>query len=198
MAKNTTIFDEILAEAKINDIKGRTAKALKWFANRAKEFRGNRKRLFNDETRLKQRQLPGIMYFFRYDPKHKKTLPYYDEFPLIFPLSAKSKSFLGINFHYLPPKTRALLLKKLESIATDKRYDEKTRLRISYDVLNSTKRFKEFRPTIKRYLKSHIRSPFVKVSSFEWEIAIFLPVQQFRKASVQKVWSDSKKMINSS
>jgi len=164
MAKNRTIFDDILDDARIAGIEGRSAKALTWFANKAKQFRGNRKRLFQDDTRLKQRQLPGVMYFFRYDAKTKNKLPYWDAFPMIFPLSAKSKSFLGINLHYLPPKLRALLLKKLESIATDKRFDEKTRLRISYDILNSSSRFKEFRPTIKRYLKSHVRSPFVKVS----------------------------------
>ena len=45
-----------------------------------------------------------------YNPKHKATLPYYDLFPLVLPIQKLSDGFIGINFHYLYPKDRAILL----------------------------------------------------------------------------------------
>src|SRR4051812_17463081 len=37
----------------------------------------------------------GKMYTFMYDPKTKEELPYYDIFPLIFPIEYYSDSMLG-------------------------------------------------------------------------------------------------------
>jgi len=65
------------------------------------------------------------------------------------------------------------------------------RLRITYDILSATRRFKEFRPCIKRYLTSHIKSRILAVQPDEWETAVFLPVHQFKKAKPDKVWRDS-------
>ena len=47
---------------------------------------------------------------FFYDPKFKKTLPYYDTFPLVLPLETYNDGFLGINMHYLPIPLRVNLL----------------------------------------------------------------------------------------
>ena len=43
----------------------------------------------------------GRLNFFFYDPKYKKTLPYYDTFPLVLPIERIPGGFAGINFHYL-------------------------------------------------------------------------------------------------
>ena len=45
----------------------------------------------------------GKMYMFFYDAKYKDTLPFFDIFPLVFPIEFYSEGFLGINLHYLPP-----------------------------------------------------------------------------------------------
>ena len=58
----------------------------------------------------------GQMFMFFYDPKNKQTLPYYDRFPLVFPIELYSDGFLGINLHYLPQKYRANLMDALYSI----------------------------------------------------------------------------------
>ena len=59
------------------------------------------------------------------------------------------------------------------------------------------KNFKEVRPTIKKYLKRHVRSPFVEIEQEEFKLALMLPVQDFAKATRNKVYYDSRRMINS-
>ena len=52
----------------------------------------------------KQSRTPhyGRINMFFYDPKGRKTLPYYDTFPLSITNRKYPDGFLGINFHYLP------------------------------------------------------------------------------------------------
>lgn len=119
----------------------------------------------------------GAMFMFYYDPKLKAKLPYYDRFPLVIPLERYGNGFLGINFHYLPPKLRILLLNRIR----DKR--------MTYRGL---KNHKYIRPTIKRYLNTHVRGRYLHVKEEDWDTAIFLPVERFVKASKKTVWSDSK------
>jgi hypothetical protein len=133
---------------------------------------------------------------YLYDPKTKDDLPYYDRFPLIFPFRVESDRFWGINLHYLPLPFRAKLMDALYDIANNKRYDETTKLRLSYQVLNSASKFKYFRPCVKQYLFNRMQSKFVYVYPSEWDIALFLPLERFEKASKVQVWAQSKKQIS--
>ena len=133
--------------------------------------------------------LPGFMYMFGYDAKHKDTLPYYDRFPLIFPFQVTADHFMGINLHYLPLQYRARLMDALYSITTNKKFDEKTRLRISYDLLNSSAKYRYFEPCVKKYLKSQLKTRFLLVPSAEWDIALFLPLERFT-VNKNKVFKD--------
>lgn len=134
--------------------------------------------------------LIGGMYFFVYDPKTKAELPYYDRFPLVIPLKREADGFLGLNLHYLPMRYRIQLLKKLLPLAL---YDGEDirRLKVTYDILAASSRYREFRPCIKRYILTNVKSRIIKVESNEWDTALFLPVHQFKKAKVQKVWKES-------
>ena len=138
--------------------------------------------------------LPGFMYMFGYDAKHKDTLPYYDRFPLIFPFQVTADHFMGINLHYLPLQYRARLMDALYSITTNKKFDEKTRLRISYDLLNSSAKYRYFEPCVKKYLKSQLKTRFLLVPSAEWDIALFLPLERFT-VNKNKVFKDSMNII---
>ena len=131
-----------------------------------------------------------------YDPKWKRILPYYDIFPCMIPIHFYKDGWLGINMHYLPLPLRAKLMDALYTIANNKRFDESTKLKISYGLLKSAAKFKWFRPCIKRYLSKHVRSRFFNVVSAEWDIGLFLPVARFKKASQEKVWKDSRDIIN--
>ena len=130
-----------------------------------------------------------------YDAKTKDKLPYWDMFPLIFPIEYYGDSMLGINLHYLPPVLRAQLMNALFTTLNNDKYNKTTRLQISYSILKGASRFGYFKPCIKKYLFSHIRSPFIYISPDEWDIALMLPTQRFQKATSEKVWSDSRKKV---
>lgn len=137
----------------------------------------------------------GKMYTFAYDPKWKAELPYYDIFPLIFPIEYYSDGLLGINMHYLPPILRAKLMDALYETLNNDKYNKTTRLQISYGILKSASRFKYFKPCIHRYLFTHLRSPFVYISPDEWDIALMLPTQKFEKSSSEHVWAESRAKV---
>ena len=104
-----------------------------------------------------------------------------------------SDGFLGINFHYLPIPLRVKLLNSLVSgFANNSKLDESTRLNVSYDSIGKRSLVK---PTLHKYLKTNLRSQFRRIDADEFVIATLLPVQQFRKATANKVWSDSRKMV---
>jgi len=139
----------------------------------------------------RQKFLMGGMYYFVYDPKTKDDLPYYDRFPLVIPLKRQSDGFIGLNIHYLPLRYRVIFLKKLLSFALYNDEDEIKRVRVTYPMLDASSRLKEFRPCLKKYLYSHIKSRILAVEPEEWDVATYLPVHQFKKAQPKEVWKDS-------
>ena len=197
------IFDNILIQgARQGIIPARTVAAREWYRSAAGKLTSNitpgvfEKR--TDETRKVSTMEYGYMYAFRYDPKMKKELPYYDTFPLIFPVRMDSDGFLGINFHYLPPVLRAKLMNALYSTLTNKKYDDTTKVRISYSILQSASKYRYFKPMLKKYLRSHVRSQFLEIQVNEWDMAIFLPTESFRKADTGRVWEESRKQLGKS
>lgn len=195
----TQIFDTILTKgAQAGQIPAKTEEARQWYRNAAMEYKklDERALMKNGNERLVNRTGIGNCYMFYYDPKFKKTLPYYDQFPLVFPFKkVDNNGFLGINLHYLPPVYRAKLMDALYDITNNKKYDESTKLKLNYDVLTSASKFKYFKPCIKHYLYEHLRSRFLYIYPKEWDICLFLPTQRFIGATKQKVWADSKKLI---
>jgi hypothetical protein len=146
----------------------------------------------------RQKFLMGGLYFFVYDPKGKAELPYYDRFPLVIPLKRTPDGFIGLNLHYLPLRYRINFLKKLLPLAIYNDEDEIKRLRVTYPILDASSKYKEFRPCIKQYLYSHVKSRILSVEHNEWDIAVFLPIQQFKKAKPQEVWKESVNEIRNS
>jgi hypothetical protein len=194
------IFDNILIQgARQGIIPARTVAARDWYRSAAGKLMSNitpsnfEKR--TDEARKVSSMEFGYMYAFKYDPKMKKELPYYDTFPLIFPVRIDSDGFLGINFHYLPPVLRAKLMNALYSTLTNKKYDDTTKVKISYSILQSASKYRYFKPMLKKYLRSHVRSQFLEIQVNEWDMAIFLPTESFRKADTGRVWEESRKQI---
>jgi hypothetical protein len=194
-----TIFDGILNQGVRQGIVPAKSKAAReWYRTQAGKLSSNiaPSRFQNGmETRKTESMELGQMYAFKYDPKMKKELPYYDTFPLIFPVSFDKDGFYGINFHYLPPILRAKLMDALYSTLTNKNYDDSTRLRISYSILQSASKFRYFKPTLKKYLRAHVRSQFLEINVNEWDMALFLPTESFRKADTGRVWEESRKKI---
>jgi len=195
----SNLFQRVSQEAFRAGITPRTAESRDWFRKKLQTMgRINRNQLMQeDEINLvnKSQPLIGSMNMFFYDPKTKETLPYYDRFPLAIIVGPAPKGFYGLNLHYLPPLLRAKLLDGLLDIASDDKYDEGTRFRLNYRILNSASKLRIYKPCLKHYLFAHVKSRLARVSAPEWEIATFLPTQDFAKASARRVYTDSRKMI---
>lgn len=196
LSTQPSVFDNLLLKGvRSGRIPARTQQARDWFRNKAKGEDISERELLSDKNRTKRNSALGKMYFFQYNPKHRKTLPYYDMFPLVFPIEKYDDGFLGINLHYLDLPMRAKLMDALYTIASNDRFDESTKIKASYKVLKGASQFKYFEPTVHRYLSDYVQSRFIEVVSSEWDMALFLPVEQFKKKSKGKVWRDSKNKL---
>ena len=187
-----------LAKSRPEDLRVMSKKSLTWLANRISEIK-NPGSIPNGLSREAYRQTTGFrlggMYCFYYDPKTKDKLDYYDRFPMVLVLDRYSDGFLGLNLHYLPFQYRIAFLGKLMKFADLNDAGEIERLRVTYDILTASKSLKAFKPCLKRYLTGHIQSKILAIQSNEWDIAAFLPIQQFKKASAAKVWQESMEEI---
>lgn len=189
----TQLIDRIKNSLAKEGLKAGSSAARTWLKSKVGELNPSPSNLMKDRNRLKDSSIIGKMYFYYYDPKTKDSLPYYDRFPLVIPIEKYSDGFLGLNLHYIHPKQRVILLDKLSVTASNKEYNEKTKLRLNYSFLAKASRAFEATPCIKRYLYSHIDSRFLEITANEWDIACLLPVESFVGASTSKVYSDSRK-----
>ena len=164
MAK--TVFDKILDTTT-------GPKSFDWYRKQVNSMTTPGAKSLINKGKATLRPKYGMMNLFGYDAKHKATLPYYDKFPLIFPIEPAKGGFIGINFHYLPFGARVAFLKQLSQYSSDKNFDKRTRYMI--DWVNNP----YFRKTTKRYLNSQVRTSFLNVPADEMAIAIFLPVARF-------------------
>ncbi len=187
------LIDRIQASLAKEGLAPRTNAARDWLKKKVNDLRPTPSSIMRDKERLREKSFVGRMYFYLYDPKHKDTLPYYDRFPLVIPIERYPDGFLGLNLHYIHPKQRIILLDKLSEVANNSKFDETTKLKISYDFLRRASKIFEAQPCIKRYLFNHIESRFLEITADEWDIAALLPAENFVGATTSKVYYDSRK-----
>lgn len=204
LEKKTT-FETILAKGEAQGIlPDLDSKSKQWFRKTAETTTANPSKLLaDDKTRMQLRPQLGKMYVFQYDAKHKKTLPYYDRFPLVIPFDAirtngyasNGAGFMGLNLHYLHPWLRARLMDGLYAYISDDKLDENTRLKMNYKLLKRVSQLRFFAPCVKQYLFAHMRSRFFFIHPKEWDIALFLNLARWQGSSQANVWKDSNDKI---
>ena len=192
----SNIFQKLEFEAFRAGITPRTKESMNWFRQKAQAMgKVSRAALMKEEpVELKSRGIAGNMYMYFYDPKTKEKLPYYDSFPLVVVVGPAPGGFAGINLHYLNYNVRAQFLDELMGLGPSNPRENSRLRKIRYNLLKSTRKFKEFKPCFKHYLGKHVKSQFALVPMTEWEIAIFLPIEQFKKKGKQAVWRESLKI----
>lgn len=192
------IYGSMLKKAaQLKIMPNKTQEARDWFRQLAAKRRNvNQEKLFAGSF-LTSVPLPGRMYMYVYDAKTKNDLPYWDAFPLIFHVKTEKDGFYGINMHYLDLNLRARLMDALYSTINNEKYDETTKLNISYNILKQASNMKLFQPCFKKYRFDHVRSRMIFVEPKEWDIALFLPLQRFQKASADQVWRESYSQVYS-
>lgn len=196
MASN--YFTDILDKGiRSGQMPAKSREAREWFRKQTRENikRVNERKFLGEQARHRDGVRIGGMYAFQYDAKHKATLKYWDRVPLVFPFKFERDGFVGINLHYLPPKLRARLMDGLYEHVTNTRYDDTTRIRLDYQLLNNVSNLRYFKPCVKRYLYSHVRSPFTYILPTEWDIRISLPLARFAKRTANRVYADSERSL---
>jgi len=180
MANQSEDFTQLLKSSG-RELAESAKKAIDWFKDKTlditKKLNRNQNSIFTKDGTPEI----GQMYMFVYDPKYKNTLPFYDRYPLVFPIEFSGSGFLGINLHYLPPLARASLLNSLKRLANNDKYDDNSKLVISYELLKAHAiHFNGVENCIKRYLFAHVRSSFHQVSPMDWDKAVLLPLQSWQ------------------
>ena len=192
-------FTEYKDELEEGKITPRTAAARKWFLGKVKSI-GNgsvdRNALMkSDSLEQASKTVAGKLYMFWYLPKGKDTLEYYDKFPLIIPLETQGQTLTALNLHYLPIDLRQGLFYSLLNRASNKKFDETTYLKVTYEFLKSNGSLKAYRPCIKKYLAGNIMGKIVNVPAQEWEIAIHLPTAAWKGQGESYIHNRSREQI---
>lgn len=186
------------------------ARSNRWFMRRvSRDLRLSRSRVFQQfkqEFRKRPKHdkgLIGRMVLFRYDAKWKDQLPVWDSFPLVFFFG----SFVGdgqygengilylqgISLHYLQPALRLKLFTALLKFNTDTGLREKSKLKLSWDILKSFSQHNLAAHAVKTYRADHIRSEMIEVNPRFWEIVLFMNLQMWEKGNNALAWSGAKK-----
>lgn len=203
------IFDKILMDGiKQGLAPAKEKSAREWFRAEAKKIKKHEMKenvLFRqDDHTFKNRTAIGRMYLFHYNPKHKNdatVLPYFDSLPLVIPFAPAKGGFLGLNLHYLPHNYRAKLFDALYTVASNKRFDDKTKLRVSYEIIKGLASTPYFAPCVKHYLTAHVASKFMEIKPVHWDIALYLPLERFSRGGTlaamakAEVWKESARII---
>lgn len=159
----------------------RTSAARSWYGQVINRMRipTNRSNILNDPRKATAHALIGRMYCYHYVPKYEDKLPVWDQFPVVLPMEIYPDGFLGLNLHYLDPGARLALLERLHDFITNDKYDDSTRFKLSYSVLNGIKRYEMMKPCIKRYLLEYMQSSMIYIEPDQWELAVLLPFERF-------------------
>jgi hypothetical protein len=191
------LLDKLTAAVRTGTIGAETRRSAQWFRDKIKGIKGDLRNRFSSTNAakfyreaedkvnsnvMKRRANLGDIFCYYYNPKYRNELPYYDMFPMIMLIGTDQDTFTGLNFHYLPPKFRAILLDRVNA-------------KVGKGIINWKKisKIPQVAPTVKRYRFDHIMRKVVPIEENEQEIAIFLPLERFRKASKSSVWADSRR-----
>jgi len=207
MDKN--IINQILEKAEDKNFKSDYAPiALKWYrryiSSRYKKVSRNVIR-HSPNVRQVVRPVRGGMYTFKYVPKGKDSLPYYDSWPLIIPFRRMSGGRIhAFNLHYLPPKLRMKILWKLSPLLMEKElideqsaeegqsadYYDLNALNIRYDFTGRGG-LKMLRKCTRTYILNNIRGKLIEFPTQTWPVVAFLPIARWRKEKDPKhIWKD--------
>ena len=140
-------------------------KPFSWYRGVVKEITGNYKPNTKytigkkqEENEIRSSTAEGHLYMFEYRAK-MRWLPYYDKFPLVYVLKSTKDEFWGINLHYMSPKRRFGVVKKLSS-----------------GIIDAPK------ACFHKYIHDHVeKGLYIDLAVAEWDTAILLPTEEFVK-----------------
>tara|TARA_R110000824_G_scaffold145200_4_gene313431 strand:- start:36 stop:797 length:762 start_codon:yes stop_codon:yes gene_type:complete len=197
------VFDALDDLFKDTGITRGSREASKWYKSLVRElFEGTElspeETVLRDRTRLVQKsgyKREGSMYLFNYRPKTRRKLKHYDTVPLVVIIKFTKDGFLGLNLHYLHPTMRERFFQLLKRRLRGNVENKWSRLEITYEMLKSSSQFRYYRPCIKRYKTKYIGSRILHIYPKDWEFAMHLPIERFKKKNRYQVWMESRQKL---
>jgi len=196
------------------ELERRSRESLEWFRKNTRRLRITSERFYkqSDLPRV-NKYIDGRFYTYFYNPEYAAKLPYYDRFPCVLIIERYQNGFLGLNFHYIPPRMRVKLLFELFEFAIYEEKDEKeiddqelkglgvdsfdaNRIRMNYRLLTAITKLRFFKPCLKRYRYDKIFGRALEVIPKYWDIMAMLPTAQWEKTTSSTVYRDARKMVN--
>jgi hypothetical protein len=133
----------------------------------------------------------GNLFTFMYkaDPK----VHHWDVFPIIILLDVNKDSMFGVNLHYLHPKLRYLLLRRLKKITTTNKYSQQNRYLLTYRMIQRYADLKMFKFALKRYRFDRTYGKLTRIPLTDWGPMIYAPLETFMKVNKATIHSRSLK-----
>lgn len=139
-----------------------------------------RKDVLANEQRGRSTTMLGRLYFFKYDPIGKYTLPKYDKFPMCVPIERRKNGFLGLNMHYIGVDARKSLLEMLLSTRNAFELTDQTVIKTNYQMIKAVNKMSQLAmPCLHQYVFAQVRSRFIEVYPSEYDMAMQLPVEDW-------------------
>tara|TARA_B110000495_G_scaffold112979_1_gene97784 strand:- start:150 stop:1196 length:1047 start_codon:yes stop_codon:yes gene_type:complete len=197
-----SFFQKAHRAAKQETIIERSERSLEFYQEYALEYGMNFD--FRDMLReggiKRSNFLLGRMYFYQYIPEIPNNT--FDMYPLIFILQKNEKWFEGINFHFMNPKQRAILLEHMFDYLNKQDYTLNTRILFNSfnKVLSGNRKFKYGKYCYRKYSFDSIRSKVIEVHPLDWEIAMSVPTEKFyslkkRRLPDKVVWKNTDVLV---
>ena len=101
-AVNEGLLDKLKTAIRTSTAPAKARAAGDWFKEKVRQASASARMRAVTPNQLLRRQpeddiMLGKMFFYKYDPKFAKKLPYWDMYPLVFPFERAKGGFYGIN-----------------------------------------------------------------------------------------------------
>lgn len=171
-----------------------TRDSLDWFRKRvSKDLRKNRYDMIRNPGQYRKRTgrenktLIGRLFYFHYEAVQAgdKVNGVYDAFPMVFVFntskSGEGKNLIhALNVHYLLPRERAKLYLNLMQVLVNPGWTYRTKLRLSWNIIQSyVKDPHIYERAVHTYRVDRLQSRMIEIYPEEWEIAVFLRLEQW-------------------
>lgn len=157
--------------------------AYEWLMGEMKNSKGSRVQINNDPYLQ-----PGKLYIFKYLPKYKNELDYWDKHPIVLALGKmegpSGKIILGLNISWYPPEARKYLIEKIryfykekyESAIKSKSLNANAQSPVYIDLYQLKTALDQYGLSfaLRSYIPNNIKSPKVCICYEDWDKALLL------------------------
>ena len=186
-----SFFQKAHLAAKQRSIIERSETSINFYREYAIEYGTgfNFRDMIREGGKRKSNFLLGRMYFYKYKPDPIETD--FDLYPLMFILDKSEDHFSGINFHYMNPRSRGMLLENMFQYLNKVDYAANQKLLFNsfVKIIRNNRKFRYAKQCYRQYRYSSIESRIIEVHPLDWEIAMSVDTERFYSSTKRRIRS---------